>query len=97
MKDREETVRLDVISTFNALLQSSHLVLTDNDITNKLANELEIQTLTQQIQSRIPLVINSSKSHFNETSIKTKSALFSLLRTLSSVVPVTTSIIFQLS
>jgi cullin-associated NEDD8-dissociated protein 1 len=86
LKEREENVRLDVISCWQSLLLAlqahragpSDASLGSEGITDDSA-------IFQRLLNYIPGLMKQYKKHFDGQSIKTKSALFSLLKTFVEV------------
>lgn len=102
-KDREETVRMDVIAALTSLVQTTQYVFgsaerqciltgsTSPRISTK-KQPIEVSANKKQVLSkiisRIPMIIQASKPHFEGSSVKTKCQLFTLFKSLSTLVQV---------
>lgn len=92
-KEREENVRLDVIATFNNLLQMTLNVVSSNargietgasTRLGKHANTVSRHhtIILAQLEEKVSIIVKASQKQLIGNSIKSKSAIFCMLRTL---------------
>jgi cullin-associated NEDD8-dissociated protein 1 len=99
LKEREENVRLDVINCWQSLLlalqnhRAGSADIADINL-NAGANAVDEAGIRQVLVGYVPGLIKQFKKQFDGQSVKTKSALFSLLRTYIEVCRVSCSLYF---
>jgi cullin-associated NEDD8-dissociated protein 1 len=102
-KDREETVRLDIIAAYTSLLQMSINIVGSSKLPQKptassprspqvmsrkaisfgSVSSSEVMTILSKVKGRVAEVMKASRTHFEHgSSLKTKSALFGLFKSL---------------
>jgi len=93
-KEREENVRLDVIAAFNNLLQMTLNVVSSNSrgfetgVSNSRSGK-HVNTVSRhhtvilaQLEEKVPVIVKAAQKQLIGNSLKTKSAIFCMLRTL---------------
>jgi len=88
-KEREENVRLDVIASFNTLLQMTlHVISSTRGLSNNRSGKRN-STISRHhtiiialLEEKVPLLVKACQKQLSGNSIKTKSAIFCMLRTL---------------
>lgn len=84
-KEREENVRIDILSCFSELLQATVVTTTSLEATVPLSRQRSCISL---LHERIPAIVKASTKQLGpKCSLKSKCAVFSMLRGLAHVAP----------
>jgi cullin-associated NEDD8-dissociated protein 1 len=82
VREREENVRLDIISCFTNFLSKSTSKISNNTSEITSVEQIQISDTVDFINNLKPSIIKATVRHLKTSSIATKSALFAMLRTL---------------